>query len=254
MIRILVLLGVLAGTARADDRPTHQTARWLAAITGDITHTLIAEPFEGSFAPDECRWCDPPKLDRIARKHLVWNDREQARTLSDATAYFATPTAAGALLLIAAGEQGPQRWRRFADDVLPIYEAYVYTGLITQLVKISVGRERPDVHFDGGERNAESNLSFYSGHTSIAFSIAVASGMTAHRRGYKLEPVIWAVGVSLASATAYFRVAGDRHYLSDVVSGAVAGAAGGYLIPRLTDRWRTSIVPGRSGIALVGSF
>jgi len=40
-------------------------------------------------------------------------------------------------------------------------------------------------------------------------------------------------GVPLAAATGYFRIAADRHYLTDVLAGAGVGLAIGYGVPAL---------------------
>jgi membrane-associated phospholipid phosphatase len=40
-------------------------------------------------------------------------------------------------------------------------------------------------------------------------------------------------GVPLAAATGYFRLAADRHYLTDVLAGAGVGLAVGYAVPAL---------------------
>lgn len=79
----------------------------------------------------------------------------------------------------------------------------------------------------------ERNLSFFSGHSSLAFSLAVSSGTVASLRGYRWAPLVWAVGLPVAAFTAYSRVAADAHYLSDVVVGSVMGALVGGGIPLL---------------------
>lgn len=67
------------------------------------------------------------------------------------------------------------------------------------LTKRLIHRERPD----GSDWQ-----SFYSQHT--------ASAMTA--AGWK-----YSVGIPIAVGAGYFRMAADKHYLSDVAAGAVAG-------------------------------
>ena len=65
------------------------------------------------------------------------------------------------------------------------------------------------------------------------FALAVSSGTIATLRGYRWAPWVWGVGLTLATATAYLRIAGDRHYFTDVITGAVAGSAIGFAIPLL---------------------
>ncbi|HSO33467.1 MAG TPA: phosphatase PAP2 family protein, partial [Labilithrix sp.] len=52
-------------------------------------------------------------------------------------------------------------------------------------------------------------------------------------RGYRLMPLVWATLMPLAVATGYLRIAGDKHYLSDVLTGAILGAAVGVALPLL---------------------
>jgi len=74
---------------------------------------------------------------------------------------------------------------------------------------------------------------FYSGHSTFAFAMAVSAGTIASMRRYRLAPSIWATGMALAAATAYMRIAADRHYASDVTVGAILGSATGIAVPRL---------------------
>ena len=82
---------------------------------------------------------------------------------------------------------------------------------------------------------------------------AAHSGLVAHWRHYKVEPVLWVSGLSLAAVTAYFRIAGDKHYLSDVVTGSAVGVVSGLTIPRLMEH-DVAVVPTPGGAAVVGSF
>jgi membrane-associated phospholipid phosphatase len=103
-------------------------------------------------------------------------------------------------------------------------------------MKIAVGRQRPYAHYGGGSQKSRDNISFYSGHTSLAFSLAVSSGTIATMRGYRLAPVIWGTGLAIAASAGYFRLAADYHYLTDVIAGAVIGSAFGFGIPYIFHR------------------
>ena len=59
----------------------------------------------------------------------------------------------------------------------------------------------------------------------------MASGTVASLRGYRAAPWIWASGLTLAGVTGYLRIAGDKHYFTDVVTGAVVGSFVGFAVP-----------------------
>jgi membrane-associated phospholipid phosphatase len=243
---LAILIGLLA-TSPAEAAPSR---RRLLALAGGVAAQVSTEYLiKDQIAADRCTWCDPPDVDAALRDRLVWNDRTRARSLSDLSAYVALPVISASLLLIESRDA-----MSFLDDVVPCVEAVVYTSLATQLVKSVVARQRPAVRYaaEPTPANPEDNLAFFSGHSSFAFALAVSAGTVARRRGYALEPAIWASGLALAGATAYLRVAADRHYVSDVAIGSAVGALGGYLVPQLT--LPVAIVPADRGVALAGSF
>src|SRR6059058_3168029 len=74
---------------------------------------------------------------------------------------------------------------------------------------------------------AGDNLSFFSGHATLAFALATSAGTVASMRHHRLAPVMWAVGLLLATTGGYLRIAADRHYATDVLTGALVGSAVG---------------------------
>ena len=78
---------------------------------------------------------------------------------------------------------------------------------------------------------ADNNVSFYSSHTSFAFSLAVSTGTVASMRRYRWAPAVWAAGLAGAAAVGYLRIAADQHYFTDVLAGAAAGSAVGFAVP-----------------------
>jgi len=77
--------------------------------------------------------------------------------------------------------------------------------------------------------------SFYSGHSSAAFAIAVFSGVWYDRThpGSPYSPYVWAGALSLATSIAVLRVAAGKHYPTDVVVGALTGSVIGWVVPKL---------------------
>jgi len=136
------------------------------------------------------------------------------RAMKVFTALGRRDVVAGALLGVAVFDPiaGPAT-ARFAIAAL------VGTTLVVEGLRISVGRPRP-----GGEAG-RANASFPSGHAAGAFSLA----WVLSRRWRRLAPGWWA----LAAMVAWSRVYLDRHYLSDVVCGALLGVVCTWGIARL---------------------
>jgi membrane-associated phospholipid phosphatase len=224
---------------------------WAAdgAFTGAGLALYVASEygFKSAVAPATCRWCDRDAsgadalnpLDAAARSAVVWSlDRQgQADALSSLDVYLVMPAAmfgADAYLAGSSGSLGG-----WGKDALIIAEASVVTGLLNQTVKFIAGRERPFVHvLPDAEKPltanpVDNNLSFFSGHTTTAFTLLFATLSVAELRGYPNRWLLWAVGVPLALAAPYFRMAADRHYFTDVLTGAVVGGAVGWFLPVL---------------------
>lgn len=87
------------------------------------------------------------------------------------------------------------------------WAAFMEAGLIAYSLKRIIGRSRP---LNGSEED-----SFPSGHTTLAFSMATVAGHEYTR----LRIPLYAV----AFGTAFSRIYQGRHYLSDVIAGAVIG-------------------------------
>lgn len=129
------------------------------------------------------------------------------------------------------------------DEVLPdltvIYESFVATAAITEFVKVLFHRPRPYNYQDGTPLNElqtkYSNLSFFSGHTSLAFSILTSIAYTFQLQ-YPESPWrygVWAGSMLLGSCIGILRIAAGKHFPTDVLTGAIVGIGIGLLIPWL---------------------
>ncbi len=248
----VVVLCVLATTAHAE--PWHRGRYGKNRIVhlsitalGGVIYPATAWA-QDRLAPTTCTWCSPTSLDASVRDSLRWDDRNTAGTLSDVTAFAMAPTVSLGLILL----HTPPTWADVIDNLVPIAETMVVTQWVTRMVKLAVARERPYAHY-GVSESAEANLSFPSGHTSRAFALATSAGLIAHVRGYSIEPIVWAVGMSLAGTSAYLRIAADSHYLTDVLAGAALGASAGLTVPWLMRR-DIEVVPTGRGMALAGTW
>lgn len=230
------------------------------AAAGGALYAISETVAKPALAPDRCRWCSVDALDDRVRSSLRWSDPARAGTISNLTGFVAAPVLAFGLTALAASGAGGdgERVGRILDDTIPILETVVFSELVTQAVKFSFGRQRPEVHFasPGAATTQDGNLSWFSGHATLTFGLAVSAGVVAHRRGSSLEPVIWATGLTLATTTAYLRIAADKHYLTDVLAGAAWGTAAGLLVPCLTHALPPSlhVVPAGNGVAVAGTF
>jgi membrane-associated phospholipid phosphatase len=237
--RAAALLAVLVAARPAAAEPP-EPLRYDLAVDASVTAAAAAlwigsEALKADLAPSACRWCDPGSLDAWARGKLVWGDVKAAQRASDVLAFAVLPAAAAANALLSAHAAGDTSagW----VDLLLVLEAVAITEDVTQLAKFTVGRQRPFVHYGNSEAGRapqpDDNLSFFSGHSSMAFSLAAAAGTVSTMRGYRSAPWVWGIGMGLAAATGYLRIAGDKHYLTDVLVGAAVGTGLGIAIPRL---------------------
>ena len=222
--------GVGAGELRYDWKL--DMAVTAIAATGWITMTAT----KGQIGPTECRWSEVDAFDRWGHDHIKWSSPNVANKMAYVTGYALAPMAAFGLDALAAGMD--DRLSGFWVDALLIAEATALSSFTTEMVKIAVGRQRPRAHYGRGSQNTDDNMSFYSGHTSLAFSLAVASGTVASMREYRYAPLVWGAGLGVAAVSGYLSLAADRHYLTDVIAGAAMGSAFGFAIPYLFHRPR----------------
>jgi membrane-associated phospholipid phosphatase len=235
----LTILVALEPHARAQAAPAelrYDTPVDLTITLGGAAAWLGSEIIgKGALAPDACHWCEPPAIDSAARDALKWDDTRTAETMSNVLGFGLVPAAlVGLDALLALHDDASAA---IGPDVLIIAEATIVAMDLNQAVKFLVGRERPIVHAlapDAKRLTAmpdDNNLSFFSGHTTATFAVAVATGTVASMRGYRWAPVAWALGPALAATTGYLRIAADKHYLTDVVTGAVIGSGIGFALP-----------------------
>lgn len=211
-------------------------------ITGlGVTFWILEETaFKEALAPDHCRWCerrgegdDPLNgIDSSVRGALVWDSVNRADDLSNVTAYVIGPAVAFGGGALAAGRQG--RLHEWRENSLVIAEAMTIAVSVNKLTKFAFARRRPYKHFATDQTapdDPDEDVSFTSGHTALAFSLAVSGGTVASIRGYKSAPWVWGIGLASAAATGYLRMAADQHYLTDVLGGAITGGAIGFAVP-----------------------
>ena len=241
----LVLLASRTGAAEPREL-RHDTRVDLAVTATGGTWLLLSELLKGSLVPEKCRWCyradDGADLlnpyDGWVRHRLRWTDTRAAHLASNVSLGILEPVTQLGLGFLAANQAGSPE--SFALDTLLIAEATVIAGVLNQIAKFGFARERPFAHYlprapdalrELASSPTDDNLSFFSGHTTIAFAIATSSATIATMRGYKLAPLIWGTGLAFGASVGYLRIAADKHYFSDVMTGAIVGSLVGVAIP-----------------------
>ena len=272
-LSLLVLLTAVGASARAEHpltiEPTDPRHEMVIDLKYELPVLLVGGTILGGsqvlgayYGPSTCRWCDTPSslnaFDAAGRRAFAGADRAKAGLGSDLLAYAGMPLLTLGLDLAASldttrGMRGKYRARRFGIDVLLMTEAMTTTLTVMQLSKFATQRRRPSAIDEptDGTRTVDQNLSFFSGHTALAFSLATSAGTIASLRHERLAPVVWAVGVAAATATGMSRVAADQHFASDVIIGSLVGSAIGILVPVL-HRYRTPVRVGGQASATAG--
>jgi membrane-associated phospholipid phosphatase len=253
-MRLLVLCALLFSTlpARAEQPFAVDLRVEAPLLAAGGALWIVSEGLKPKLAPTDCRICGHNALDDAVQQGLLWQNVQPARRLSDALLFGLVPALAFGSVMGVGQAEGDRR--SAGENLLTLSETLVATSVLTQLTKFTAGRERPFLatQRENGlvvTHGPDDNLSFFSGHTSTTFALAVGAGSIASFRGYKQAPWIWGLGLPLAALTGYLRIAADRHYFTDVLTGALIGSAIGVLIPWLhrhyasPDRPRVSAAP-----------
>ena len=264
MRAIVVLLALALAAAPARATPwyrgragEHRVVNLAIFVGGGLAYVASETVLKPDLAPMTCRWCTVDSFDASARDLLRWHDTGTASLLSNLDGFVVAPVAGlGLLLLGTASQPGGATWDHVLDDALPVLDTVVLSELVDQAVKFGIGRQRPYAHyFPVAAPGLDDNVSFFSGHSTLAFGLATSAGVIAHRRHYAVEPYVWGVGMTLAATTAYLRVAADEHYVTDVLAGSAIGVLAGLTAPWLLDRHPgVEVVPTGTGLAIAGSF
>jgi len=138
-------------------------------------------------------------------------------SIDDYTQYFGPAMTLGLKIF---GYEGRSDWRRF---LVSAGLSYGVMGLLVNTIKYSAKEMRPD----GSTAN-----SWPSGHTANSFV-----GATILHKEYGLTRSPWfsVAGYGIATATGVMRVLNNRHWISDVMSGAGIGIFAGELGYAITD-------------------
>lgn len=129
------------------------------------------------------------------------------------------------------------------DGVMYAESIAIVWGL-TNLTKMAVRRPRPLAYIDAEKNRADPNysnastdssLSFFSGHSAIVSAISATATYLAFARSPRsARPwITLLVGTALTTFVSVERVFSAKHFPTDVIAGALAGAGVGVLVPHL---------------------
>lgn len=115
--------------------------------------------------------------------------------------------------------------KKMKQDAMYMGAAFLASTLVTQSTKHIVNRQRPFAKyaFIVNRDDTEARLSFPSGHTSAAFCTATSVSLR-YRKWYVIAPAY-----IFATSVGWARMYQGVHYPSDIVAGALVGAASAWL-------------------------
>lgn len=220
-------------------------------LAGDTARTARAERPPAAFSRFEARRFAAVfglgvvaySVDEIARERVNGVSDPSGSLgarLADIGNFYGSPGAIGFGALMWGGGLVAKR-PTIATSGLRALEAIAVSGVVTSVLKETMGRARPYITTDGradwqlfrGTRTSTGDYeSFPSGHATAAFAFAAAVTAEVALRAPERARTVGVVTYGLAGLSAYARMHGDRHWLSDVTVGAGVGTVTALAIRR----------------------
>jgi len=179
-------------------------------------------------AAASCAPCDPASLPAIDR-WVVGANSSVAGTGSDVL--LAGVVAGGALASVTGMDAARAR-----GNAAVFVNAAVWSTAVTQWLKVALHRERPVLYTSDAAAAAgdpDNRESFPSGHATLAFATATAYAVMASRQHLPHAGRNTALLYVGATGVAALRVAGGKHFPTDVLAGAAIGTGVGWLTAQL---------------------
>jgi membrane-associated phospholipid phosphatase len=269
---------------RGEGSPRHWDPSWrkFGVMNYVLTGVSIVGSASSSFVPDpKDPWTKRNELDEWGRRTISvpsYEDGQWAQDTSDLllSLNMAFPLLVDSLVV--------SYWYRRSPEVagqtaLIAVEAMAFGSMLQGITSAGVGRERPygrdcGTKVDSDLPECSTNVryrSFFSGHTTLGFAsagVTCTNHAVHHLFGDPVADGI-ACGATLTSATAIgmLRIVSQKHYVTDVLTGAAVGTVSGLGIPWLLHygplasvtshpetglRW--TVVPLDNGLAVGGVF
>ncbi len=129
-----------------------------------------------------------------------------------------------------------------ANATLVYAQTHMLSFFLTSTTKLIARRPRPYTHATdpriqefADSEGGDAYVSFFSGHSSAAFTAATAGSLLYSARTDELvaRHTLWGLEFVLAGMTAQLRVRAGRHYRTDIWVGGAVGIGVGVLVPAL---------------------
>ncbi len=133
-----------------------------------------------------------------------------------------------------------ERARADGETCMLLYaETMALAVILPAFGKGTVDRIRPFVYNPDApmdrKTTSDARKSFFSRHTSVAFASAVfvSTVYGDYHPGSAAGRYVWAGSLLAAAAVGAMRYESGEHFPTDIITGAVAGSAVGYIVPRI---------------------
>lgn len=246
----LLVVCALAASARADEGHDEDQPAYRLRLDVDVPvmvgSALVTTVWFTDLGPAWCApQCDPKGLDAL--------DRPFAGRYHPGWTTAGTLTVAGLVVAAPATLWAHERFALAANDTIVVAEAGIVTAGFAALFEAGVRRPRPFLYGTAAplseRESTNAGLAFFSGHTSDAFAVSIATYVTLSRLHSRYRYVALGVGLAASTFVGVSRVAAGDHFPTDVLVGAGVGASIGWLVPALHSR-HIAVTP--TGIA--GTF
>lgn len=200
---------------------------------------------QSELTPTEIQNLDPTSINRFDRA-ATYNSSQSSLNTSNVLKYSGWLLPAS---LLASKEIRKDFW----VVAVMAFEAKLLTHAVTGITKGMVQRIRPYAYNDQimleNKTSKSAKRSFFSGHTSnyAVLSFFTAKVISDYSSNRSLKIAAWSFAFVSSAYMGYLRVDAGKHFKTDVITGLLAGAALGVIIPKLhkkkKDKKSLSILP-----------
>jgi PAP2 superfamily len=238
-------VGMRSWASRYLNSPITALARWLsvdvtaalALVSGVVLVALLAAGFtellDDVLEGELTVYVDQPVSQWVAAHRDLW--------LTDELKVLTHLGDAGSLAVIVVIVSAWLVWRTrsWLPAVLGV-SGLVGVAVVMVVAKVVVGRIRPPSWI---AVIVEDGFSFPSGHATGAFAVAVLGAWMTGRwvaREWAARVTLWAIALAAAGLVGFSRIYLGVHYVSDVVAGALLGAAWAVAVIVVGAWWESS--------------